>query len=100
MKVNGKRIGFTPVSTDFTHYGTYEISLEKDGYEPITALQKINPPWYQRFPVDFVSDNLLMTRVTNRHRMNFEMTPKNLIPANDSILDRANAIRSESQIGP
>lgn len=44
VKLNGKRLGFSPVSTDFTYYGTYEIELIKDGYETETILQTISPP--------------------------------------------------------
>jgi hypothetical protein len=99
VKLNGKRLGFSPVSADFTYYGTYEIELIKDGYESETIMQTISPPWYQRFPVDFVSDNFSPMRVTDRHEYTWPLRPKNLLPTDD-LLDRANQLRSEALIGP
>ncbi len=99
VKLNGKRLGFSPVSTDFTYYGTYEIELIKDGYETETILQTISPPWYQRFPVDFVSDNFSPFRVTNRHEYTWPLRPKNILPTDD-LLNRANELRSDALIGP
>ena len=99
VKLNGKRLGFSPVSTDFTYYGTYEVELIKDGYETETILQTISPPWYQRFPIDFVSDNFSPMRVTDRHEYTWPLRPKNLQPTDD-LLNRANQLRSEALIGP
>ncbi len=97
VKIDGQEIGFTPVAVDFTHYGTREITLIKDGYETLTTLQTVRPPWYQVYPLDFVSDNFLPFRVQNRHEFDYHMQPKLLIP-NDEILDRANSLRSDALI--
>ena len=99
VKLNGKRLGFSPVSTSFTYYGTYEIELVKDGYETETILQKISPPWYQRFPVDFFSDNFAMTEKTDRHEFEWPLRPKTIVPTDD-VLDRADRLRSDALIGP
>ena len=98
MKVNGEAIGYSPVSKDFTYYGTYEITLVKDEFETVTAMQKINPPWYQKFPVDAVSDNLLPFHVTNRNEFLYQMKRQLVVP-NQEILGRANGLRSEALIG-
>ena len=63
VKVDGHDIGYTPASFDFTWYGTREVQLLRDGYETHTEMVDINAPWYQKFPLDFVSDNFL-----GRHR--------------------------------
>ena len=99
VKLNGKRLGFSPVSTDFLYYGTYEVELIKDGYETETILQTISPPWYQRFPLDFVSDNFIPFRLTNRHEYTWPLRPKSVVPTDD-LLNRANQLRSEALIGP
>tara|TARA_R110002020_G_scaffold25549_8_gene83065 strand:- start:1479 stop:1955 length:477 start_codon:yes stop_codon:yes gene_type:complete len=99
VKLNGKRLGFSPVSTDFTYYGTYEIELVKDGYETETILQKISAPWYQKFPIDFFSDNFSPFQVTNRHEYTWPLRPKKIIPTDD-LLNRANQLRSDALIGP
>ena len=47
--VDGYEIGITPVITPFTYYGQRKIRLVKDGYETLTVIQPVPPPWYE-FP--------------------------------------------------
>ena len=61
VRLEGEDIGYTPVSIDYTYYGTREITLLKDGYETRTVMQPISAPWYQVLPFEFVSDNLALT---------------------------------------
>ncbi|MFH1301447.1 MAG: PEGA domain-containing protein [Planctomycetota bacterium] len=98
VKVDGDEIGYTPVSVDFTYYATREITLTKDGYETQSVMQKVKTPWYQVFPLDAVSDNLLPFEVTNRHDFTYQLQPKVVVPT-DELLNRGNLLRSETQIG-
>lgn len=98
VKVDGEEIGYTPASVDFTYYGTREITLTKDGYETQTVMQKVRTPWYQVFPLDAVSDNLLPFEVTNRHDFTYQLQPKVVVPT-EELLNRGNLLRSETQIG-
>lgn len=98
VKVDDEEIGYTPVSVDFTYYATREITLTKDGYETQTVMQKVKTPWYQRFPLDAVSDNLLPFEVTNRHEFTYQLQPKVVVPT-DELLNRGNLLRNETQIG-
>ena len=98
VKVDGDEIGYTPVSVDFTYYGTREITLTKDGYETQTVMQKVQTPWYQVFPLDAVSDNLLPFEVTNRHEFTYQLQPKVVVPT-EELLNRGNMLRSDTQIG-
>lgn len=97
--LEGKKVGYTPVAFDITYYGTREITLVKPGYETLTTMQKISPPWYQVPPLDFVSDNLLPYKVTNRQEFFYPLNPELVYPTQE-ILDRARQLRSESQLGP
>jgi len=63
-----EEIGATPVSIDFTYYGTREIALVKDGYRTVPVYRKIPTPWYQIFPLEFVTDNFAFTGI-NDHRI-------------------------------
>ncbi|QDT98780.1 PEGA domain-containing protein [Gimesia aquarii] len=98
VKVDGEEIGYTPTSVDFTYYSTSEITLTKDGYETQTIMQKVQTPWYQVFPLDAVSDNLLPFEVTNRHEFTYQLQPKVVVPT-EELLNRGNLLRSETQIG-
>ena len=97
--VDGKEVGYTPMTMDFTYYGTREIQLIKAGYETRTIMQKVSTPWYQVVPLDFFTDNLLPVKVTNRHDFTYGLQPQQFVP-NQELLDRAWQLRSESHVGP
>ncbi len=97
--LDGDEVGETPTSVDFTHYGTREVVLQKDGYETLKTLQKVPPPWYQIFPIEFFADNLLPFQVTNRHEFNYQLQPSSTIVPTQELLGRANGLRSEAHTG-
>ena len=97
--VEGEEKGYTPMAMDFTYYGTREFTLIKDGYETLTVIQKVKTPWYQFVPIDFISDNLLPLKITNRHEFSYPLKRQVDVPEGE-LLDRAEALRSETQIGP
>lgn len=97
VELDGDRIGFTPVSVDFTYYATREMRVSKAGFETLTVLQPLKAPWYQVPPLDFVSDNFLpFKQVTDRHEVTYTLQPKQ---ANMTVplVDRANEVRSMEQ---
>lgn len=96
--LDGDEVGYTPVSVDFTYYGTREIMLIKDGYETLTLYQEIPPPWYQVPPLDFISDNLLPFRVSDRREFSYRLQPQVIVPR-EEIQDRANRARTQAQLG-
>lgn len=97
--LDGEEVGFTPYTTDFTYYGTREITLVSPGYETLTVQQRVPTPWYQVPPLDFVSDNFLPFKLTNRHDFSYRLQPARQVPAAE-LMDRANSFRSEAEVGP
>ena len=97
--LDGEELGYTPVAADFTYYGTREIRLVKDGFETATVMQEIRPPWYQRFPLDLISDNFLFHHVHDRHEFNYQLQPRNPLINSQGLIDRGNSFRSELQMG-
>lgn len=99
--LDGKEVGYTPVSVDFTYYGTREVTLIKDGYETQTFPARLQTPWYQYIPLDFFSDNFSPVPITNRHRFQYRLTPRNVLnDSGETLLERGNSFRSEALIGP
>lgn len=96
--LEGKEVGYTPTGIDFTYYGTRELTLIKDGYETKTQLVPVRAPWYQWPVIEFFSDNLLLSRVTDRRDVQFELEPKRMVP-NQELLNRGQTLRNEAQIG-
>ncbi len=97
MFAENKEIGFTPVSFDFTYYGTRELTLVKDGYETLTVYPEVRKPWYQYFPIEFVADNFSPVKINNRHEFNYQLQPQVILP-NDEILIRGWELRNAAQI--
>ena len=96
--LEGKEIGYSPASADFIWYGTRQVTLIKDGFETKTDLVTVAAPWYQWPVIEFFSDNLLPTRITDRRVFNFELQPKKIIP-DEELRSRARQLRSEAQMG-
>lgn len=53
--LNDVEIGRTPVETDFTFFGTYDVRLRLDGYEPVTTSRKTDAPWHEWPGVDLAA---------------------------------------------
>lgn len=98
VRIDGEDIGYTPASIDYTWYGTREVQLVKDGFETQTRLIRLSPPWYQRFPLDFVTDNFLGTHVRDHRRFDLQMQPKRPEDTTN-VIDRGRSLRSQALHG-
>jgi len=96
--VDDYEIGTTPASTSFTYYGTRKIRLVKDGYETLTVLQRFDPPWYQFFPLDFVSENLVPWEIRDSRTIDFQLVPQRIVPTPE-LLQRGENLRQRRR-GP
>jgi hypothetical protein len=95
--VGNELIGSTPVSTDYIYYGAREIRLEKDGFETLTVLQEIPPPYYQFVPLDFVAENIIPWEIRDERALDFQLRPQLIVP-NEELLGRADELRRGSRI--
>jgi hypothetical protein len=89
-------IGSTPVSSNFIYYGKRKIRLVKDGYETLTVMQSIPAPWYQFFPLDFVTENVIPGEIRDHRTITYQLTPQCVVPQ-DHLLGRAESLRSQVQ---
>jgi len=94
--VDDYEIGATPISRNFTYYGTRKIRLVKDGYETLTVMQPIPPPWYQIPPLDFISENLVPGEHHDRRTLSYQLTPQRVVPS-EQLLGRAEDLRSRAR---
>ncbi len=77
VSVNGVPAGTTPVEVPFTWYGTVRVETrpadaDGNGWPEVHRLvtgADLAVPWYERFPLDFFSENLLPFTVTDRHEV-------------------------------
>ena len=97
--VDDYQIGTTPVSTDFVYYGTRKIRLIKDGYDTLTVQQPFPVPWYEIFPLDFVTENLWPWEIRDERVVDLAMVPMGTVPA-ETVVSRAELARRSAGSGP
>ncbi len=90
--VDDYELGATPVSHDFVYYGTRNVKLVKDGYETLTVRQPFPVPWYQYFPLDFVTENLVPWEIRDERVVDLAMVPAASVPP-ESVVARAEQAR-------
>ena len=90
--VDGYEIGTTPISASFIYYGTRQIKMVKDGYETLTVMQPIPPPWYEVFPAEFVSENLVPGQLRDMRAFSYQLTPQVVMPG-EQLVGRAEQLR-------
>ena len=97
--VDDYRVGLTPIGTPFTYYGTRKIRLVKDGYQPLTVYERINPPWYEIPPFDFFAENILRREIRDTRVLEYQLTPQPVSPP-QQLLERAEALRARATAQP
>ncbi|QDS96330.1 PEGA domain protein [Roseimaritima multifibrata] len=98
VSVDNQTIGTSPASSSFTYYGTREFRIEKDGYETETIQRRLNPPWYEYPPLDFITETLWPWEIRDERIIDIELVPKK-IPAIDEVLGRADQLRGQARSG-
>ncbi len=74
VRLNDVDVGRTPVEVDFEWYGTYDVRLSKDGYEPLATSQKADAPVHEWPGIDLVA-MALPVRFKNDVRWHFTLEP-------------------------
>lgn len=95
VMVDGEEVGYTPASIDYTYYGTREITLMKDGYRTFKAPIKLATPWYQIFPLEFITDNFALTKINDRREVTYTLARDEIEPT-QMLEERAGSLRSEA----
>jgi PEGA domain len=93
---NGQPLGATPVDDHFVYYGKYDFVLIKEGYETLAVEQEIPTPWYEVFPLDFISENLIAWPITDVRRFHYRLEPRRQVQT-DKLLQDAGALRARGQ---
>ena len=94
--VNNKYVGATPVDLPFQYYGKYRFTFVADGYETLTVDESIRPPWYEYFPLEFISENLWPLPVSDLRNIHKPLQPPAIVSP-DEIRARAEQLRAQGQ---
>lgn len=96
--VDNQEIGTTPCSASFVYYGTRNITLIKPGYRTEKVSQRLNPPWYEISPLDFVSENFVPMELRDERVVDVQLVPEEIVPQ-QKLLDRAQSLRDSARTG-
>ncbi|MHC4357674.1 MAG: PEGA domain-containing protein [Planctomycetota bacterium] len=97
--------GETPLDYEFTYYGTRKIVIEKrdaDGkleYERETVYARVGAPYYERFPLDFVSEVLVPVDIHDNHQLRFQLRKKkfqSMDEVKEDLVRNAEELRAKS----
>ena len=93
--LNDEEIGRSPVTTDFTWYGDYDLIIRQPGYDTLKTHVEVRRPWYQVLPIDFVAEVLWPQHLVDAHTFDFSLTPAQ--PTDRaSLIERAQALRERT----
>lgn len=99
--LNDVEVGRTPLETDFTYYGTYDVRIRREGYEPIMTSAKASAPVQEWPGVDLVAE-ALPVNFHNVVRWHWVLTARVEATAEKGaaeaeILSRARELRERSE---
>lgn len=77
--VNDALKGETPVEYDFEWYGSYRLTLRKDGYQRLDDRKRLRAPSYLWIPFDLVME-LLPLRIRDRQTWSYTLAPTPVLP--------------------
>jgi len=93
VHLNGVEVGRTPMTSDFTWYGTYDVVLRKDGYETLKTRGKVIAPWWQWVPIDLFAELLPLH---DKRTLSYTMKPYSEAAVDpQQMLDRAERMRTQ-----
>lgn len=90
--LNDTDVGRTPVEVNFTYFGTYDVRLHKDGYEPLVTKAKANAPIHEWPGIDLLFLPMPFTKET-RIAWHFDMKPADTDPL--GTVQRATELRAQ-----
>jgi hypothetical protein len=94
--LNDEEIGVSPVTTSFSWYGDYNITIRKQGCETLQEHRKLQEPLHDNFPFDFLAQVLYPGRIVDAYEWSFDLKPqkevgrRELIQAAEQISKQGN----------
>ena len=91
-----------PAELTFEHYGIRRIVVRHEGYRAEDRLVTLDPPWYQVFPLDFVTDILVPWTIRDVRTEEFTLRKRDDLNAasSNALIDRAREMSVEAEKHP
>lgn len=97
VTVNDIQLGRTPLETEFTYYGDYDVQVRKDGFEPLRTKATAWTPIYERPPLDLATSPIPYESVVKWH-FKLQPTLESTEPKQqfeDGLITRAKSLRDQ-----
>jgi hypothetical protein len=94
--LNDREVGRTPVDVDFVFYGTYDVRLVKEGYEPRLTYGRVRAPLWDMVGLDLAAE-LFPVPLHSQSRLEYPLARRNDDP--DALRDRAWEFRRRMAAG-
>lgn len=98
VSVDNQVIGTTPAASTFIYYAPRDIRVEKEGFATQTIRHRIDPPWYQYPPFDFITETLWPGEIRDERVVDLQLTPETVEPVG-AVVGRADQLRTQSRQG-
>jgi hypothetical protein len=97
VTMDDRRVGASPCDVPFIWYGQRRIAVEMRGYQGVQELVVLDPPWWQYWGMDFLTDVLLPFTLTDQREVTYvlkrpEVSPQEL----EEVKQRASELRERS----
>jgi hypothetical protein len=90
--LNNVEFGRTPITRQFTSYGTYDVAVRREGYETLKTDSVVIAPIWNWVPLDLAA-TFLPIPFKDRQRLDYVLTPASTQPADDlKLVDRAKVL--------
>lgn len=91
--LNDEMIGVTPCEAGFLYYGTYDVRLDLDGYEPVHEGRVMRAPLYE-YPIVDLAATAAPAEFESVNSWHFVLEPSSgLDEDRDGLLERAQGMR-------
>ena len=97
VHLNDTEVGRTPLTVPFTFYGTYDVRIEKEGFETLTTTTEAQMPWWEAPGPDLVAEALPGERDVAL-KWDYVLTPAQPVNA-EGLIDRAKQLRATFRPG-
>ncbi len=92
----GLPVSASPADSQFVYYGKYRFTAIKDGYQTKVQEEQFKTPWYEYFPLDFISENVIPWTIKDIRHIHIVMEPMQPVPP-EVLLDKAGVLRQRGQ---
>lgn len=102
VTLNDVEIGRTPVTTEFTYFGVYDVRVRKDGYEPLVTSRETTTPIWEYPGIDLLAI-AVPWRVKTSIEWGFSLEPEvepgsvEALEAEVELLERATELRDATR---